>query len=64
MVARATTAMLRVLYAAFALVWLALAVYSARRGDQQEAIAFGALAAAWVVVVVWIMLRPTRWGGR
>jgi hypothetical protein len=62
MVGRATTKALRVLYAAFALVWVALAIRSARAGNHQEAIAFGAVAVAWLVVVVSIMLRPSRWG--
>lgn len=64
MVGRATTAALRVIYAAFALVWVALAVRSARAGNQQEAMVFGAVAAAWLGVVIWVVLRPTRWGGR
>lgn len=62
MVGRASTAALRVLYAAFALVWVALAIRSAHQGRQQEAIALGALAVAWTGVVVWVLLRPTRWG--
>ncbi|MGH7747183.1 MAG: hypothetical protein ACREQ5_20865 [Candidatus Dormibacteria bacterium] len=62
MVGRATTAALRVLYAAFALAWVALAVRSARDGDRQEAVAFGAVAVAWLVVVVSIIMRPSRWG--
>jgi hypothetical protein len=63
MVGRATTAALRVIYAAFALVWVAYAVRSARDGNQQEAIVFAAVGAAWLGVVVWVLLRPTRWGG-
>jgi hypothetical protein len=63
MVGRATTAALRVIYAAFALVWVAFAVRSARAGNQQEAIVFAAVGAAWLGVVVWVLLRPTRWGG-
>ncbi len=63
MVGRASTAALRVLYAAFALVWVALAIRSAHAGRQQEAIALGALAVAWTGVVIWVVLRPTsRWG--
>ncbi|HEX3607569.1 MAG TPA: hypothetical protein VH134_16720 [Candidatus Dormibacteraeota bacterium] len=64
MVGRATTAALRVIYAAFALAWVALAVKSARAGNQQEAVVFAAVAVAWLGVVIWIALRPTRWGGR
>jgi hypothetical protein len=54
---------LRVIYAAFALVWVAFAVRSARDGNQQEAIVFAAVAAAWLGVVIWVLLWPTRWGG-
>ncbi|MEA2615130.1 MAG: hypothetical protein QOE72_913 [Chloroflexota bacterium] len=63
MVGRATTAALRVIYAAFALVWVAFAIRSAREGNQQEAIVYAAVAAAWLGVVIWVLLRPTRWGG-
>jgi hypothetical protein len=46
MVGRATTAALRVIYAAFALVWVAFAIRSAREGNQQEAIVYAAVAPA------------------
>jgi hypothetical protein len=62
MVGRASTAVLRVLYAAFALLWVALAIRSAHQGDRQAAIAYAVVAVAWLVVVVSIVLRPSRWG--
>jgi len=62
MVGRASTAVLRLLYAAFVLLWVALAIRSAHRGDHQEAIVYAVVAAAWLIVVVSIMARPSRWG--
>jgi hypothetical protein len=62
MVGRATTKALRFLYAAFALVWVGLAIRSARAGDRLEAIAYGAVAFVWLVVVASIIMRPSRWG--
>jgi hypothetical protein len=62
MVGRASTALLRVLYAAFALLWVVLAIRSAHQGDRQAAITYAVVAAAWIIVVVSIMLRPSRWG--
>jgi hypothetical protein len=64
MVGRATTACLRVLYALLAVLWVALAIRSAHQGDREEAIAYAAVAVAWLVVVVSIVLRPSRWGRR
>jgi hypothetical protein len=62
MVSRASTAVLRALYAAFALLWVALAIRSAHQGDHQAAIAYAVVAVAWIIVVVSIVLRPSRWG--
>lgn len=62
MVGRASTAVLRLLYAAFALLWVALAIRSAHQGNREEATVYAVVAVAWVVVVVSIVLRPSRWG--
>ena len=59
MVGRASTAVLRLLYAAFVLLWVALAIRAAHQGDRQEAIAYAVVAVAWLVVVVSILLRPS-----
>jgi len=62
MVGRASTAVLRVLYAAFVLLWVALAIRAAHQGDRPAAIAYAVVGAAWLIVVVSIMMRPSRWG--
>jgi hypothetical protein len=60
MMGRASTAVLRFLYAAFVLLWVALAVRAAHQGNHQEAIAYAVVAVAWLIVVVSIVLRPSR----
>ena len=62
MVGRVSTAVLRVLYVAFVLLWVALAIRAAHRGDRQEAVVYAVVGVAWLIVVVSIMMRPSRWG--
>ena len=62
MVGRASTAVLRVLYSAFVLLWVVLAIRAAHQGDRQAAVVYAVVGAAWLIVVVSIMMRPSRWG--
>jgi hypothetical protein len=58
---RVLTAALRFFYILFGLGWAALAVVSAVRHQNSEAIVYGVVAAAWITVVLWITLLPSRW---
>jgi hypothetical protein len=59
---RVLTAALRLVYVLFGVGCAVLAARAAVDHQKSEAIVYAVVAAAWMLVVFWSSLQPSRWG--